>query len=187
MNGQQHLFLTVFPEGYQGYAIDVGANDGTFLSNTLALEQIGWRVLCIEPNPLYAPVLWRDRKDVVICAAGAKQERKTFYTYLTANNEFASKSGLLVQPGDRPLHSFPVSVEPLDLLLDVWKPPQLDLLTIDVEGTEEDVLRGFDIARWLPKIICVEDLQRTQRLGNLLTPHGYKFHSCFNDDEVYIR
>ena len=35
--------------------------------------------------------------------------------------------------------------------------PGFDFLSIDVEGHEIEVLRGFDIARWRPRLILLED------------------------------
>lgn len=185
MNSQQQLFLNTFPKGYEGYAIDVGANDGIFLSNTDILEQRGWQVLCVEGNPLYAPALWRNRKQTLSCAVGAVAGRLPFYVYETSNNEFAAKSGLDPKAGDKAIMVIPVAVETLDAILGSWKPPQLDLLTIDVEGGEEAVLKGFDIAKWKPKVICIEDIQCSQHFRAILEPFGYHFVDCFNDDEVY--
>jgi hypothetical protein len=35
------------------YFVDLASNDAVKLSNTLHLEQNGWKGLCIEPNPMY--------------------------------------------------------------------------------------------------------------------------------------
>ena len=35
------------------YFLDLAANDAVHLSNTLHLEQNGWKGLCIEGNPMY--------------------------------------------------------------------------------------------------------------------------------------
>ena len=183
MNSQQHLFLSMFPEGYKGYAIDVGANDGVFLSNTDELERRGWEVLCIEPNPLYAPRLWQARKNTLCCAVGATQTRAEFFVYSFGGNEFASDSGLIERGA--PSFKYPVCVETLDSLIAHWEPPHLDLLTIDVEGTEGDVLRGIDLARWAPLIVCVEDRQNAHTHAPYLAPFGYHFHLNFDVDEVY--
>jgi hypothetical protein len=41
----------VFPGVKSGFFLDVGSGDGTFLSNTKALEQTGWTGICIDPFP----------------------------------------------------------------------------------------------------------------------------------------
>jgi hypothetical protein len=41
----------VFPGVKNGFFVDVGSGNGTFLSNTKALEQKGWTGICIDPFP----------------------------------------------------------------------------------------------------------------------------------------
>jgi hypothetical protein len=41
----------VFPGVKNGFFLDVGSGDGTFMSNTKALEQKGWTGICIDPFP----------------------------------------------------------------------------------------------------------------------------------------
>jgi hypothetical protein len=50
--GQDKWVLeTVFPGVRDGFFLDVGSGDGTVGSNTKALEERGWRGLCIDPFP----------------------------------------------------------------------------------------------------------------------------------------
>ena len=41
----------VFPGVKNGFFLDVGSGDGTFISNTKALEQRGWTGICIDAFP----------------------------------------------------------------------------------------------------------------------------------------
>jgi hypothetical protein len=63
----------VFPGVKNGFFLDVGSGDGTFMSNTKALEQKGWTGICIDPFPRNM----QDRscqifKDVVFSKAGER-------------------------------------------------------------------------------------------------------------------
>jgi len=40
-------------------------------------------------------------------------------------------------------------------LLEKQPPARVDFVSIDVEGTELDVLRGFNLARWQPELILM--------------------------------
>ena len=51
--GEDEWILKQFPEGFRGYAVEIGALDGQYISNTWLLEQNGWTCLCIEPNPTH--------------------------------------------------------------------------------------------------------------------------------------
>src|SRR5262249_41731195 len=68
----------VFPGVKNGFFLDVGSGDGTFMSNTKALEQKGWTGICIDPFPRNM----QDRscqifKEVVFSKAG---ERVKFWS-----------------------------------------------------------------------------------------------------------
>ena len=53
-----------------GFFLDFGAFDGETISNTYALEkELGWRGICVEPNPRYYPSLCRCRKCITVNAA----------------------------------------------------------------------------------------------------------------------
>lgn len=45
----------------------------------------------------------------------------------------------------------------LDELLERNGVTELDLLSIDVEEHQSSVLAGFDLERWQPKLVCIED------------------------------
>lgn len=49
----------------------------------------------------------------------------------------------------------------------------IDFISIDVEGHELDVLDGFDLARWRPRLILIEDLLLHLRVHRYLMLHGY--------------
>jgi len=57
---------------------------------------------------------------------------------------------------DEPEHSFTVPARTLSSVLDEAGAPEIDFLSLDVEGFEPDVLRGLDLARHAPRWILVE-------------------------------
>jgi hypothetical protein len=59
------------------------------------------------------------------------------------------------------------------VLADAKAPVPLDFVSIDVEGHEVDVLRGFDLQRWRPRLIVIEDHVLDRRLHNALVARGY--------------
>lgn len=149
-NGVDQALKQYLPEF--GYACDVGANDGIFFSNTLHYENRGWLVLCVEPNPLLeqegrlARKLWRQ------VAAGSDNTEMQFTA--CGGPPYASESGMRIGLGGQ---QFMVKVRKLDDLLEEAGFPRLDFLTIDCEGWEDEVMKGFTIERWKPKIIVRED------------------------------
>ena len=61
-------------------------------------------------------------------------------------------------PGAEPERVIEVPVRTLDdVLIEARAPVEFELLSIDVEGHELEVLGGFDLARWRPRLILLED------------------------------
>ena len=48
---QDMLAYLYFDGKKDGFYIDIGANDGKTLSNTLIFENLGWQGICVEPLP----------------------------------------------------------------------------------------------------------------------------------------
>lgn len=60
--GQDDWVLSIIKDA--GYYVDMGAYDGVLYSNTLKLEENGWKGLCIEANPNNFQKLMQNRKSI---------------------------------------------------------------------------------------------------------------------------
>jgi hypothetical protein len=57
---------------------------------------------------------------------------------------------------EQPEHAFTVPARTLSSLLDEVGAPEVDLLSLDVEGYEPHVLAGLDLERHAPRYVLVE-------------------------------
>jgi len=188
----------LFPEGYKGHAIDVGASDGISISSTYVLEKwAGWHVLCVEANPFFKPFLKQSRMFVEMCACGAEpMDEATFYV-----NEVRPEawSALQITPGFRERakvlktkgegvewSSHKVRVDTVDRLLTKWGFPKLDVLFVDVEGHETAVLQGAALDKWKPKAMVVENW-KAGFTDDYLKGFGYKRVARSVDNDFYVR
>ena len=173
-----------------GYAVEIGASNGLFASNALHFEEKGWLVLCVEANPLLADEgrtrrkLWRS-----VAAGKENADNKRFCGY----GPYPWGSGSALYPptqsyvdggamGGEMTVDLEVPVRTLDTILEEAGFPRVDLVTIDVEGYENDVMAGFSLERWKPKIMVIESL-----LDNFATPYGYGLHRRMTFDNIYLR
>lgn len=153
-----------FLPSFVGTAIDVGATDGSLFSNTLLFEERGWRVLCIEANPLYEKPLRACRKEVQMCAVANYHQNDVKFHVIDLGNNMTACSALQVDERLKHDHQhlikhefdMKVNVRTLDYCISEAGLESLDLLCVDVEGGEIDVLKGFDIDCWKPKLIVLE-------------------------------
>lgn len=208
--GEDRILWQVFRGRRSGYFIEIGAFDGVTLSNTFFFEQVGWCGLLIEPIPkMYErAVAARPRSRVVHAALGARGSRGT------AKFTFTKKVGVLSFLKTDPEHlercrregAELIEVEvPLttvgDLLMEEqrspaltgspWSPEkgwQIDFVSIDVEGMELEVLDGFDLGLFRPRILVIENERATgAALEPYLAARGYGrfYRQVIND--FYVR
>jgi FkbM family methyltransferase len=141
----------------RGFCVEVGSHDGVHDSNTLFFEKLGWDCILVEPNPF----LVINRK-CRICKCAASNKVGTAILSVVSGDSFAN--GLSTITHDFKVidkHGFTttpilVNTETLDNMLAGYS-GEIDFITIDVEGHEKEVLEGFDIKKWQPKIIIIED------------------------------
>lgn len=185
-DGQDKWIKEQFPEGFQGYCIDVGAHDGHLLSNTLALEEVGWIVMCIEANPACIPLLRGRRKRFMCCAVD--REPKEWETFHLSGGDGSAYSSLRPRMGTK--REIKVPVLTLDQVIHIAGFPDLDVLSIDIEGTELDALKGFDIDRWRPKVIvaeCWPDTDAAPQMAEYLKQFGYEDMKLMEHDHGFVR
>jgi FkbM family methyltransferase len=180
-----------FPTDFKGYACELGALDGTYLSNTLELEQRGWTVLCIEPNPRHHEALTNSRKLVMRCACDkfprelatlheVDQIKGDTYSALRFHHRYWGK------PAQGIKATYETTVLTLDQCLMVAGFPRLDLLSLDVDGLERDILRGFNLKRWNPTAMVIEEIGPEGMMLDLLDGYREDWYDAPNNHYVRI-
>ena len=150
-----------------GVFVEVGAYDGSSISNTAFLADMGWRGLYVEPVPEYAKICRQRHKNNQVVtrqlAVGSKISRirinigGDISTTLDNPKAFYESIGFPDEAKKHAGKSVLVNQVKLDALLKSENvPPKFDLLVMDTEGTEWEILRAFKINRWMPKMVIVE-------------------------------
>jgi len=208
--GEDRVLWNVFRRRMTGYFIEVGAYDGVSLSNTFFLEQMGWKGLLIEPIlPLcHRAAQARPLARVIHGACGKKGSRGTtrftvaqnvpVLSFLRADQDHIDRC---VREGAR-LEEIEVPLMALDdVILQERQTPgpcggpwqsnggwKIDLVSIDTEGCELDVLDGFNLERFRPRVLVIEnDRPAGESIEPYLEGRGYrKFHRQKIND-FYVR
>ena len=79
-----------------------------------------------------------------------------------------------------------VKVVTLDSILSDENAPSVDFISIDVEGAEMFVLAGFDIERWKPSLVLIEDHIENDDIHRFMKIHGYKRVRRTGDNSWYV-
>lgn len=156
-----------------GYFIEIGANNGVNQSNTLYFEKFkGWQGLLIEPHPKLFSQLHKNRSHKSVCINSActsfsyrNDSMKMMFSDLmtTSLEEFniLPNSTDHAMLGSKFLNGQPSefianSQTMQQILVDVDAPKRIDLFSLDVEGSEFEVLSGIDHEMFRFSLICVE-------------------------------
>jgi FkbM family methyltransferase len=184
---EQELVREFFAGARSGFFVEVGANRPQQESQTWHLEQLGWTGVLIEPQPQLANDLWRMRSAKIFAVACSSPQNAGRRMPLHVAGALSSLDRDRMAPGTQPERVIEVPVRTLDdILLEARAPLQFDLLSVDVEGHELEVLGGFDILRWRPRLIVLEDhvgdLERHRYLKNA----GYRLIRRFENNGWYV-
>jgi FkbM family methyltransferase len=167
-------FLEFFTPHTPGFFAEVGANHPWRGSQTWHLEQRGWRGILVEPLPEHADRLRRTRTAAVFAVACSSPENAGQMLPFFAADALSGLDRSQMAPWAEP-QVINVPVRTLDSILERAGAPQpIDFLSIDVEGHEIEVLRGFDFARWAPRLILLEDHIANLNRHRFMTKNGYR-------------
>ena len=192
---EKALIRHYFGDSTRGFFVEVGANEpASIQSQTWHLEQRGWHGILIEPNRALADALVRKRPGSkvynVACSSPAKvgvAELKI--PFLADGTIDTGKAALEVEidHGGFPAYrNETVKVVTLDSILEENDVTGIDLLSIDVEGTELDVLKGLDLERYRPRLILLEDKLVYLNKHRWLKRRGYRLVKRTLFDNWYI-
>jgi len=160
--GEDRALERVFAGVDHGYCVEVGAYDGRTGSATYLFERKGWDCLLVEPNPALAQAISRHRHcQVSNCAASSREGEATFHVARNLEQmstlDMTTEHDLWIRDLGGSLEEITVPTARLDTLLAKAGFPRVDFITIDVEGHELDVLQGFSLDTYRPRIVIVED------------------------------
>jgi FkbM family methyltransferase len=181
------LYEQFFQGQRNGRFLEMGALDGVGLSNTYAYETaLNWTGVLIEANPEACPRLFRNRpKAINLCSAVSNDHRPITFeeglyrSTFGAVNELSPIFKEKFHKMRRRTHQVPSA--PLGQLLRAVGVAYLDLVSLDVEGSEVKVLETMD---WtIPvRVWCIEWQEQwnpasmNASIASIMSRHGYERH-----------
>ncbi|MCL5966775.1 MAG: FkbM family methyltransferase [Deltaproteobacteria bacterium] len=154
---EQSLVWEFFDFATEGFFMEVGAHDPKYLSQTWLLERVGWRGILVEPLPEQCELLRRERPGSKVHEVAVSSPDKTGTADFHVCGMFSSLEKNVADNRIRYEAAITRRVVTLDAILREENVVALDFLSLDTEGTEFDVLRGFDIRKYEPRLILIED------------------------------
>jgi FkbM family methyltransferase len=184
-----------------GYFVELGANDGRFQSNTLYYEQSrGWHGVLVEPSPDICRRCRENRspRDHIVNAACVSFGYAEKTVRLIYSNAMSVTLNVETDIGDPAAHAelgrqflradetvfeFEAPARTLNsILLEAGAPVKVDFLSLDVEGSEIEVLKGVDHGAFRFRYMLIE-CRDIARLNDYLGALNYRLVEKFNEHD----
>jgi FkbM family methyltransferase len=190
--GQNHedvLLRRAFPDGIDGFYIDVGAQCPHWDSVTKHFYDRGWRGINIEPQTEYHERLCVHRENDINLNVALSRCEVTLELHEFPSNASSTLSPSLVkfwrdQGLDCVKRSVPVTT--LARVCEDLVDKPIDFVKIDVEGHEREVIEGGDWRRWRPRVILIEAMWPDQ-WEHLILAADYLFAIFDGINRYYVR
>lgn len=156
----------------RGVYVDISSNEPVRISNTYFFDKcLGWKGLCIEPNPEYTPLLTNLRScGVLPRCVSEKPVNVTFALDAGSSHVQDTNSNI----GKKKTYPIKLKMECIETktALAIAKIRKVDMLSLDVEGHEDKVLLGIDWKQTTVNVIVMETLNNVSQ--QLLDGMGYR-------------
>ena len=187
----------------EGFYIEIGANDGLHQSNTYYLEKKKkWTGLLIEPGSEAFSRLIKNRssnnimENVACVSFEYESDYIDFYDYylmsfisnIDSDNDIKSHENIAnqyIENTELEYSTYKVRAETLNsILLKHNAPKIIDFFSLDVEGEELSVLKGFDFNIFKIKYLLVES-RNLLRMEEFLIQHNMKLVESFTGNYLF--
>lgn len=177
---EDRILAGIFGDRADGYCVEVGANDGRTGSASYLFEKKGWQCLLVEPIPSLVEEIRKHRScRVVNCAASSHEGEATFFVAehveaMSTLDLTPHRAAWIRQSGGE-VKEISVRTATLDSLLAEAGFPEIQFITIDVEGHELGVLEGFTLQDYKPRVVIIEDnsVDGNQHVARHMSERGY--------------
>lgn len=183
----EYLFNLINAKGLTipPYFVEIGACDGIHISNCRLFAENGWGGIFVEPNAHYFGQLeqnYEHRQDILTIQAAVSDHAgiETFYRY--PNN--VDLSGL----HEKPLYSVYYADKVKIVEAANLTQKEVGIMSIDVEGHEQVILKNLFTLKKYPCIMIVESntMQDRKEQIELLNEH-YHLLNVFDINTIWIR
>lgn len=195
----EYVFQNFFKNKKDGFFIDIGAHDGVALNNTYFFEKLGWYGICIEPTPYIFERLCNNRNCELLNIALSDVSGNMDFMVLSGYTQMLS--GLLNNYDPRhvnringemgikyegKLGSKEIIKIKTDTFMSLKTPKIIDFISLDVEGSEINILKGIDFNEKLIKVIVVENNYHDKSINDILENNGFVVNNHLGCDTVFI-
>ncbi len=190
----KYIRETFFPDySYKGIMVDVGAGPSEYISMSKHFRDNGWRCICVEPNPKFIEAHRKDGHEIYEYACSTKDGEDSFT--IVDGDEKDPRAGICYSalrvkykmPSTLPMVEIKVKTRTLNSLLEELNIKKIDFLSVDTEGWEVDVMEGFDVDKYKPKVILLENYYDEVSYVEYMQKRGYRLEHKISYNYIFTR
>jgi hypothetical protein len=183
---EELIIRDFFQDRRDGFYLDVGCAWPQRNSTTYYLEKhLGWSGFGVDAVAEYGP-MWaevRERgKFFNFLVSDHADTKDTFYRADWTGVSSVDEENVKQWKVDYKKIEVPTIT--LNKLLDDNGVKKVDFLSLDIEGAQLSALRGFDIERFRPELVCVEDLPDSDELLQYFDANGYELIDKYRAHDI---
>jgi FkbM family methyltransferase len=195
-NGEDAILFSLFPKGHEGTYIDLGCNHPYRISNTYLLYENGWRGLCVDPIPMFAPMYRRHRPRDVFLNAGVGAAAGTFeffemniHELSTFSREIAEELVAKQRAELVAVHS--IRMQTVSQIVATFVPDgAFDVLSIDIEGLDAETVQRTDWGFVKPRVVICEtssyEHDWSAEIVSLMADRGYRHERHVGCNDLFL-
>jgi FkbM family methyltransferase len=174
----------------KGIMAEIGAGPTEFYSMSKHFRDFGWRCVCVDPNPKFVNQHKSINNEIYQLAISNYNGKSNFNIVSSGWNEEydgISYSGLEIKyktPNNN-IHNIEVEVSTLNSLLENLSVKNIDFLSVDVEGSELEVMEGFDLLFYKPKVVLLENYEHNDSYIEYMKSLGYILHNKIQYNYIF--
>jgi FkbM family methyltransferase len=180
-----------------GLSVEVGCADPYLYSMSMLFREKGWRCIGVEPNPKFIQKHRELGHEIYPYAATESHVGLSDFDLVDTpmgSFTYESFSSLRVKPEYNQKYGvvciedvIQVQCKPLDLILQEAGVDSIDLLSIDTEGWELEVMRGFSVDKYKPKVVLLENYFHDPDYTAHMKGIGYILDKVVEYNYIYVR
>jgi FkbM family methyltransferase len=185
---------TFFPDyDYKGTMVEIGAGPPVFFSMSKHFRDSGWRCICVDPNPKFVEQHKEMGNEIYQYACSFENiEKSKFQIYdsgIWADElEGISNSAIsLVYKTDWKYIEIDIQIKTLDSILEEAGVESVDFVSIDTEGWELEVMMGFNLEKYNPSVILLENVSHLNVYNSYMKVHGYILNKKLEYNYIYVK
>lgn len=196
-NGEDRALLDLFPAGYKGTYVDLGANHPFRISNTYLLYTLGWHGVCVDALPMFGPLYRRHRPRDMFLNVGVGTQPGEFRFYEMNHSELSTFSqeiahelvakGRARVKAEHRIQSCSVS----EIVEQLTVEGRFDVLSIDIEGLDAEIVRSTSWDFVQPRVVICEtssyEHDWAPEIVELFSRRGYTHVRHVGCNDIFVR